>query len=188
MSTKYKATIPDKAYFVTITAVNWVDLFTRLEQRMVLVDSLNYCSEYKNLEIYAYCIMPSHVHILCKAQDNEVLCNVMRDFKKFTSKKIIATIRLKKESRRKWLLQMFQESCSHLKRDQTFKVWQNGYHAVLIESSKFVNQKLNYIHNNPVVDRIVDKPWEYVFSSARDYIGNEGLVKVSVLERNEIPR
>ena len=181
MSTKYKATIPEKAYFITITTVNWVDLFTRLQQRMVIVDSLNYCSEFKDLEIYSYCIMPSHLHILCKSTNEDALYKIVRDFKKFTSKKIIATIESETESRRDWLLQMFQDSCSHLKRNQTFKVWQTGYHAVLVESQKFVNQKVNYIHKNPVVDRIVDEPWEYVFSSARDYIGEKGLVKVRVL-------
>jgi REP element-mobilizing transposase RayT len=178
MSTKYKATIPGKAYFITTTTVNWVDLFTRLEQRMLLVDALNYCCEHKGLEIYAYCIMPSHLHMLCRADDEDLLANIIRDFKKFTSKKIIETIKKEKESRREWLLEMFQKSCEHLKRDQTFKVWQNGYHAVLIESQKFVFQKLNYIHNNPVKDRIVDKPCDYIFSSARDYVDKEGLVKV----------
>ncbi len=181
MSTKYKATIPGKAYFITITTVNWVDVFTRLKQRMVLVDALNYCSDHKGLEIYAYCIMPSHIHLLCRADDEDILANVVRDFKKFTSKKIIATILNEKESRRDWLLEMFQKSCAHLKRNQTYKVWQNGYHGVLIESQKFVFQKLNYIHNNPVEDKIVEYPWEYVFSSARDYADKQGLVKIHCL-------
>jgi len=181
MSTKYKATIPGRAYFITITTVNWVDLFTRLDQKMVLVNALNYCSEHKGLEVYAYCIMPSHIHILCRAQDDDVLANVVRDFKKYTAKKIIETIIHGKESRREWLLEMFEKSCAHLKRKQTYKVWQNGYHAVFVESKKFVYQKLNYIHNNPVVDKIVEHPWEYVFSSARNYADLVGLVKVHCL-------
>ncbi|MFT5581088.1 MAG: REP element-mobilizing transposase RayT [Psychromonas sp.] len=182
MSTKYKATLPGKAYFITITTVNWVDLFTRLEQRMVIVDALNYCTDHKGLEINAYCIMPSHLHLICRAQDDEELVfNIIRDFKKFTSKKIIETILNKKESRREWLLEMFQKSCQHLKRNQHFKVWQNGYHALWLESEKFVYQKLNYIHNNPVKDKIVECPWEYVFSSAQNYADKEGLVKVFCL-------
>lgn len=181
MSTKYKAVIPGKAYFITITTVHWVDLFTRLDQKMIIVNSLNYCTENKGLEIYAYCIMPSHVHLLCRAQDQEVLATIVRDFKKFTSKKIIETITNRKESRREWLLEMFRKSCDHLKRNQTYKVWQNGYHAIWVESEKFVRQKLNYIHNNPVKDKIVEHPWEYIFSSAQNYANKEGLVKVSCL-------
>jgi REP element-mobilizing transposase RayT len=181
MSTKYKATIPGKAYFITITTVNWIDLFTRLEQRMVIVNALNYCTDHKGLEIYAYCIMPSHIHLLCRAHDDDILSNIMRDFKKFTSKKIISTIIQEKESRREWLLELFRKSCDHLKRSQNFKVWQNGYHAEIVESEKFVYQKLNYIHNNPVADKIVEHPWDYIFSSARDYADKEGLVKVCCL-------
>lgn len=183
MSTKYKATLKGKAYFITITTVNWVDIFTRLSQRMIIVNTLNYCVENKGLEIYGYCIMPSHIHLLCRAQDDEQLSNIMRDFKTFTSKKIIENIKNETESRRDWLLQMFQESCEHLKRDQTYKVWQNGYHAEYIESEKFTFQKLNYIHNNPVVDKIVEHPWEYIFSSAQNYADKEGVVKVSCLNR-----
>lgn len=183
MSTKYKATIAGKAYFITLTTVNWVDLFTRLSQRMLIVNALNYCVENKGLEIYGYCIMPSHVHLLCRAQDDDLLANVMRDFKSFTSKKIIETINNEKESRREWLLEMFQESCAHLNRKQGFKVWQTGYHAEYIESEKFTFQKLRYIHQNPVVDKIVEHPWEYVFSSAQDYADKKGMVKVICLNR-----
>jgi REP element-mobilizing transposase RayT len=125
--------------------------------------------------------MPSHIHLLCRAPDDELLANIIRDFKKFTSKKIIETILSENESRRDWLLAMFQKSSAHLKREQKFKVWQNGYHAEMIESKKFVNQKLNYIHNNPVVDKIVENPWDYVFSSAQNYANKDGLVNVHCL-------
>jgi REP element-mobilizing transposase RayT len=87
MSTKYKAIMADSGYFITITTTGWVDIFTRLKQKYVLVDSLKYCQEYKGLEIYAYCIMPSHIHMLCKAEEGNVLSDIIRDFKKYTSKK-----------------------------------------------------------------------------------------------------
>jgi len=127
--------------------------------------------------------MPSHIHLLCQAKEDDLLSNIVRDFKSFTSKKIIETIKNENESRREWLLEMFQESCAHLKRNQVFKVWQTGYHAEYIESEKFTFQKLNYIHQNPVVDKIVEHPWEYVFSSAQNYADKEGLVKVICLNR-----
>ena len=83
MSTKYKATETDTAYFITMTTVGWVDVFTRLNQK--------------------------------------------------------------------------------------YKVWQNGYHAEKVYSNKFIKQKINYIHNNPVAEKIVEKPEDYIFSSARNY-------------------
>lgn len=183
MSTKYKANLPNRAYFITITTVNWVDLFTRLEQRQMIIDSLKFCTSQKGLEIYAYCLMPSHLHMLCRASDNLYLSDIIRDFKKFTSKKAIELIYNQPESRRNWLLEMFRSNCSHLTRNQTHKVWQNGYQAILVESEKFVYQKLEYIHNNPVKDGIVEYPEEYLFSSARNYADKESMLEVCVLTR-----
>lgn len=73
--------------------------------------------------------MSSHIHLLCKATNSFLLSDIMRDFKKFTSKKIIQTIIDEPESRKEWMLDYFEKVCSHLKREQSYKVWQDGYHA-----------------------------------------------------------
>ena len=182
MSTKYKATMPNTAYFVTITTVGWIDLFTRLSQRSILIESLKFCQKEKGLEIYAYCIMSSHIHLLCKAEDDLILANIMRDFKKFTSKKIIQTIIEKPESRREWLLDYFAKSCEHLKRNQQYKVWQDGYHAEVVTSNNFIKQKINYIHSNPVKDKIVALPEDYLYSSARNYAVLENELDIILLD------
>lgn len=182
MSTKYKATEEDKAYFVTITTVGWVDVFTRLNQKYVITNALAYCQKHKGLEIYAYVIMSSHIHMLCKAPEERKLSDILRDFKKQTSKKIIETILNFPESRREWMLAYFSMSCEHLKRKQNYKVWQNGYHAEMIYSNKFINQKVNYIHNNPVADKIVAYPEDYIFSSARIYAGLDSEIDIIRLD------
>ena len=166
MSTKYKATEKDVAYFITITTVGWIDVFTRLRQKYVLVNALQYCQKHKGLEIYAYCIMSSHIHLLCKADEHDLLSNVIRDFKTYTSKKIIETIIEYPESRREWMLEYFSNACMHLKRNQKYKVWQDGYHAEKIYSNTFIKQKVNYIHNNPVEANVVTDPSYYYYSSA----------------------
>lgn len=171
MSTKYKATDPEGIYFVTLTIVGWIDVFTRIGQKRVLIDSLQYCQKEKGLELYAYCIMPNHIHMICKAMEDLSLAEIMRDFKKFTSKHIIKKIVEEPESRRDWMLKYFENACEHLKRDQNYKVWQNGYHSEILYSRKFLLQKLNYIHNNPVKAGIVSKPEHYLSSSARIYAG-----------------
>ena len=66
MSTKYKATTTEDAYFITITTVGWIDVFTRLNQKYVITNALKYCQEHKGLEIYAWTIMSSHLHLFCK--------------------------------------------------------------------------------------------------------------------------
>ncbi|MFD0962961.1 REP-associated tyrosine transposase [Pseudofulvibacter geojedonensis] len=178
MSTKYKATEKEQAYFITITTVGWVDVFTRLSQKELLVASLKYCQKEKGLEIYAYCIMSSHIHMLCRATEGKVLSDVIRDFKKYTSKKIIKTIQEQPESRREWMLQYFKEACAHLKREQEYKVWQDGYHAEIVYSNKFIKEKVNYIHENPVKAKIVSNAEDYIFSSARNYADLGGELEI----------
>ncbi|NPD44850.1 hypothetical protein [Lentimicrobium sp. S6] len=73
------------------------------------------------------------------------------------------------ESRREWLLPLLQKYCEHLKREQEYKLWQSGNHSKVIYTTKFFYEKLNYIHQNPVQDMIVEKPENYLFSSARNY-------------------
>jgi REP element-mobilizing transposase RayT len=72
--------------------------------------------------------MSSHIHLLCKATNGFVLSDVMQDFKRLTSK-IIETIREEPQSRREWMLEYFSKTCEHVKKEQKYKVWQNGYHA-----------------------------------------------------------
>jgi REP element-mobilizing transposase RayT len=67
------------------------------------------------------------------------------------------------------LLPLLQKYCEHLKREQEYKLWQDGNHAKVIYSTKFFYEKLNYIHQNPVQEMLVEKPEEYLFSSARNY-------------------
>jgi REP element-mobilizing transposase RayT len=181
MSTRYKARDNDKAYFITITTVVWVDVFTRKNHREAIIESLKYCQKQKGLEIYAYVLMPSHLHMICRAKEGFSLSDIMRDFKKFTSKKIITNIQEEPESRREWMLEVFSKACEHFKREQDYKVWQDGYHAEEVSSNNFIYQKLNYIHENPVKDGIVGKPEDYLFSSARNYAGLDSVMEIELI-------
>ena len=170
-----------QSIFHKITFVNWIDIFTTLNHRYTLINSLKYYQQYKGLEIFAYVLMPSHIHLICSADKVKKLSDIMRDFKTFTSKQIIDNIINEPESRREWLLELFRKACEHLQRTQEFKVWQDGYHAEIIETPKFMYQKLNYIHNNPVADKIVEKPEDYLFSSARNYADLDSELDVFLL-------
>jgi REP element-mobilizing transposase RayT len=183
MSRKYKVYDNDKAYFITITVIEWIDLFTRMNHKNTIVEALKYCQKNKGLEIYAWVLMSNHLHMLCRGTPDHHLADVMRDFKKFTSRQIIKQIKEESESRREWLLEIFSRACAHLSRKQEYKVWQNGYHAIEISSNKFIYQKLNYIHQNPVDAGIVSKPEEYLYSSARNYAELDSLVDVIVIEQ-----
>ena len=99
MSTKLKTTTTEDAYFITITTVGWIDVFTRLNQKYVITNALKYGQKHKSLEIYAWTLMPGHWHLFCKATNGFFLSDVIRDFKKFTSKTIIQTIVEEPETR-----------------------------------------------------------------------------------------
>jgi len=149
------------------------------------VNSLKYCQENKGLEIYAWVLMHSHLHLICRAAQGHRLSDILRDFKKFTSKKIVQQIEDEPESRREWLLPLLHKYCEHLKRDQKYKLWQDGNHAKVIYSNKFLHEKMNYIHQNPVHDMLVEKPEEYLFSSARNYAELSSLLDI-ILETPQL--
>ena len=186
MSEKYRIRDNDKPHFITITTVGWIDLFTRLNHKRVIIDSLNYCVKNKGLMIFAWVLMSNHLHMICQAEEGYHLSDIMRDFKTFTSKRLIQQIIEDTESRKEWMLDFFKNSCSHLKRNQEYKVWQDGYHPEEIYRGPFLYEKLDYVHNNPVKQMIVQNPWEYMFSSAMDYAGLEGLVTVFILDHKPL--
>ena len=100
----------EAAYFMTLTTINWVDIFTRDRYKQLLCDSLNYCVEKKGLEIFSYVIMTSHMHLIARAKNSD-LSKVMRDFKKFTSGSLIQEIRFGRESRKECLPATFRQGC-----------------------------------------------------------------------------
>jgi len=113
--------------------------------------------------------------------DGYILSDILRDFKTFTSKNIIKQIVDEPESRREWMLEYFSNACKQLTRNQKYKVWQDGNQAKEIFSTKFLYEKLNYIHQNPVENFIVEKPEDYLFSSARNYAGLDSNLNIVIL-------
>ena len=170
-------------YFLTMTVVDWVDIFTRPVYKHIIVDSLKYCQENKGLIIYSWCLMSNHIHIIAGTEEGFHLSNTLRDFKKFTSQTIINEIkRNAKESRSGWMLNRFEIACKSDNKITNYKFWKDGNEAKEIHTNYFFEQKLNYIHNNPVKAEIVDNPEDYLYSSARDYAGEKGLLSITKYE------
>ena len=106
MSEKYK-TYTGNIYFITLIIEGWIDLFTRKEYAEFLETNLNYCVEKKGLEIFSYCIMPSHMHLIVRTLDNN-LSDRLRDYKGYNSRKIYEMIQTHPgESRKEWLQYLF---------------------------------------------------------------------------------
>jgi REP element-mobilizing transposase RayT len=163
--------------------VEWVDVFTRKEYRDILLDSIRYCQKGKGLILYAWYLMSNHVHLVVSAVNNDT-SDILRDFKKFTSKQIIKAIEENPvESRKEWMLKIFKDAGEQNSRNKYFQFWRQDNQPKELYSERFTSQKLAYIHNNPVEAGIVDKAEEYLYSSARDYYNgkNCGLLKLELL-------
>lgn len=179
MGDRYAIRHPNDTYFLTFTVVDWMDIFTRLNHRQVLVDSLNFCIQTKGLVVHAWVVMSNHVHLVARAQEGKRMSDLVRDFKRHTSKAIRKQIEDEPESRREWLLDRMAFIARKTQRTDDYKLWQDGSHAIELFTPEFLYQKVDYIHNNPVKNGLVDLPEHYVFSSARDYFtDSKGLVEI----------
>jgi REP element-mobilizing transposase RayT len=165
----YKIRNQEAIHFITFAVVEWVDVFTRKDYRDIVLDSLKFCQAEKGLLLHCWCIMSNHLHLIISAK-NKDLSDVLRDFKKYTSKQVIAAIQNNQhESRKDWMLRIFKEQGESNSRNKNFQFWRQDNQPMELYSSAFIVQKINYIHNNPVEAGIVDKPEDYLYSSARDY-------------------
>ncbi|MHB9054877.1 MAG: transposase [Paludibacteraceae bacterium] len=98
-----------EVYFVTDTVVDWVDIFTRPTYKHIILESLTYCQKEKGLIIYAWVLMSNHLHAIVESSGENKVSEIWRDFKKFTSKKIISTLKADaQESRQEWMLNRFE--------------------------------------------------------------------------------
>ena len=88
MSINYKFHNPEGAYFVSFAVVDWLDVFTRNEYKDIILESLSYCQANKGMEIYAWCIMTNHIHLIFRSINEEKPEAILCDFKRFTSKAI----------------------------------------------------------------------------------------------------
>jgi REP element-mobilizing transposase RayT len=180
MSTAYRILNQESAYFLTFRVVGWVDVFTRKIYRDIVIESLAYCQQHKGLLLYAYVIMSNHIHLLVQSEKGD-LSGVVRDCKHFTGYRILNEIENGVESRRDWMNIVF-EYHAKLQPKQVRQLWTHENHAEEIFSPKFIAQKVNYIHENPVRAGIVEKAEDYLYSSARNYAGLSSGIETIVLD------
>ncbi|HMT97247.1 MAG TPA: transposase [Ferruginibacter sp.] len=182
MSRKYKFRNNDKLFFVTLTITNWLDLFIRDEYREIFIHSVQFCQKEKELEVYGWCIMTSHIHMIIGSRGN-LLSNIMRDLKRHTSEKLHEAIKYHpQESRREWITWMMERAAAKKANGSKFQLWQQESHPQELMTNAIAHQKLAYIHDNPVEAGFVKQPPDWKYSSAADYNGAKGLIEVTKLE------
>ena len=178
MSRNYKFHNPEGVYFVSFAVVEWIDVFTRNEYKDILLDSLLYCQQEKGMEIYAWCVM-SLIFSSIKEEKPEL---ILGSFKRFTSKAIVTAIKENsQESRKEWLLKQFEEAGEKSSNVKQYQLWRHDNKPIELWSNKVIDEKLNYIHNNPVEEGLVFIAEQYVYSSAIDYAGEKGLLDIVLI-------
>ena len=176
MPTGYLIIEQDKPHFVTLQIVNWIDLFTRESYRRIVTDNLEYCIANKGLEVYGWVLMSNHLHMILRSNQNN-LSGTLRDFKSYSSKKILEELQNGNESRT-GIITQFKNAAGKNKRNSEFQVWTHENHAEILYTNQFIEQKLEYIHQNPVRNGIVTNPEYFRYSSAIDYAGGKGLITI----------
>ena len=185
MSTKYKFRDQSQLYFVSFAVVYWMDLFVRNEYKQIMLKSWEYCREQKGMELYGWCIMSSHAHIII-GTNKDKLENIMRDMKRHTSLALKqAIISHPRESRKEWLLWMMKRAGQRNGNNENFELWRQDNHPIELGEVKKTHDVLDYIHNNPVVAGIVEKPEDYLYSSARDYYNLKGMIDITRIDGYE---
>lgn len=186
MSRKYKIRDQQKLYFVTFSIINWIDIFIRDEYRLIFINSVKYCQENKGLEVYSWCIMTNHVHMIIGSDGRNSLESIIRDLKSFTSRSIRKLLEDKEavaESRREWMLWMMQRAGKKNTNNNDFQLWQQHNQPIVLDTNFLMEQKLEYIHKNPVKARFVDRPEAWLYSSAADYMGErKGMIELIFIE------
>ncbi len=117
----------------------------------------------------------NHVHLIIRAEKDFLLSDILRDLKQFTSRSIIKAIKDNPvESRKEWLLQQVKTS-------EVYSFWRGDNKPIELWSNAVIDQKLNYIHQNPVEEGLVFRPEEYRYCSAYDYAGGHGMLDILVI-------
>jgi len=131
--------------FCAVTAPDWIPVF--IESRYVepLLESLKFCRETKGLQLFAFLVMPNHLHLIAAADD---LHAMMRDYKRFTSRTIHE--RLMADGR-ETILTWLDRAAQRARRSRgEFSFWRDGFHPQAIASAAVLGQKMHYLHENPV--------------------------------------
>ena len=156
-------------YFITTSAVRHTHIFQSDVIKRILVDSLNTGRILRQYSLFAFVIMPNHIHLLLRCSGGYAPADVIREYKKATANLILRHYECEGNDEILWAL---AQAAQHTSR-KNFAVWEEEYQAKVAYAPDFLRQKLNYIHNNPLQAhwQLAERPEQYMWSSARFYAG-----------------
>ena len=138
MSCKYKFGDNDKLYFISFAVVYWIDLFIRNEYKEIMLGSWRYCQQKKDLEIYGWCIMTSHIHMII-GSEGRALDKIVGEMKRYTSRSLRKAITQHPgESRREWMLWMMGRAGIENGNNNDWQLWQQHNQPLEILNSDVI--------------------------------------------------
>ena len=162
-------------YFHTSTVVGWQPVFTRQESVQIVLDSFIWLQQHTDFQLHAYVILENHLHFIATATEHS---HRIQQFKSYTARRILDLLQ---ERQATILLQQFAYYKRKHKVESQYQLWQEGTHPEEMTHQSMLIQRLEYIHQNPVKRGYVDLPEHWRYSSARNYMGQEGLIPVVIL-------
>jgi len=175
MRSIYKIHDQEGVYFITSTVVEWIPIFTSKPYFDILISSIQYCQEHFDLAIFAWVILENHFHMVCAAPESS---KVIQSLKRHTAKILIQRL---EEDRKKWILDLLTFYKKRHKTGSEHQFGQEGVHPQQISSIEILNQKIEYVHFNPVKRGYVTEPEHWIYSSACDHSGKKGIVEIKPL-------
>ena len=161
-------------FYFTATVLNWKHLLKADKYKNVLINSFKYLVDKEKVRIFAFVIMPNHFHSVWKINENIEKSDFQRDFMKYTAQKILNDLKRNQ-------IEVYKSLYVGAK-DRNYQFWERKPLSVPLYTRKVVEQKINYIHANPVRPNwnLADEPQDYKYSSAKFYY--EGIDEFGFLE------
>ncbi|MEX0722527.1 MAG: transposase [Gracilimonas sp.] len=171
---RYKIYEEHYPYFITSTIKDGLPLLSKPELAQVVLESLTYLQNARNVQLYGYVIMENHFHAVVKGED---LAKKLRLTKSFMARMMVDV--MIENGNSKLLSQIAFRKLRHkLKSD--YQVWEEGFHPKQLFNNELLVQKLEYMHYNPVKAGFVERPEHWRYSSMKNYLGQEGLIPVTI--------
>lgn len=178
-----KQTIPFSfgTFFITFTCHNWLTLIEKVNGHDLVYNWFDHLKS-KGHYINGYVIMPNHIHALISFIETDQSINtIIGNGKRFMAYEIIKRLT---EAGEVDLLNQLALAVEQKRRERNkrHEVWELSFDWKECRNQKFIDQKLNYIHNNPYSKKwnLCSNPSEYIHSSAKYYIaGEQGIYPVT---------
>ncbi len=157
--------IPDPAIFITATIYKHINLLGKYDFNEIILSSLNDLHIKGLLTIYAFVLMPNHIHLIWREHPEKRKSNesIGASFFKYSAHQFLELLKTKYPG----MLSLFQVE----KSDRKYQFWNRSHYTVEIYSDIVFEQKLNYIHGNPTQQKwqLAGSEMDYKYSSVRFY-------------------